>query len=230
MAVPKTAALPLGDAPLLSGSAVYIKRPGWTGNLALERLPFSVGLASRPPSRQGRRSWSIVRKSVCGFPRGTMLKSLRKHWIFPENKSIFRSDAVERARAPLPEGLLNEAELSGALPLAAPRWRRYKAASRCILKCRSVAQSGSALRSGRRGRRFKSCHSDHQINDLADPAKSILKITRPFTRFGIDPTDALSRGRRRPHRGCTPFPDMVHKPVPCRAWPLAGAVPSQGPG
>ena len=32
------------------------------------------------------------------------------------------------------------------------------------MKCRSVAQSGSAPRSGRGGRRFKSCHSDHQIS------------------------------------------------------------------
>src|ERR1700736_6513017 len=29
--------------------------------------------------------------------------------------------------------------------------------------CRSVAQPGRALRSGRRGRRFKSCHSDQDI-------------------------------------------------------------------
>ena len=29
---------------------------------------------------------------------------------------------------------------------------------------RSVAQSGRALRSGRRGRRFKSCHSDHSFS------------------------------------------------------------------
>ena len=28
---------------------------------------------------------------------------------------------------------------------------------------RNVAQPGRALRSGRRGRRFKSCHSDHNI-------------------------------------------------------------------
>lgn len=28
--------------------------------------------------------------------------------------------------------------------------------------CRGVAQLGSALRSGRRGRRFKSCHPDHK--------------------------------------------------------------------
>ena len=133
MAVPKTAALPLGDAPLLSGSAVYIKRPDWTGNLAFKLR---------------QRSWS---GRACR-PRQ-------------------RGAGPGRARAPLPEGRLNKAELSGALPLAALRGRRYNAASRCILKCRSVAQSGSALRSGRRGRRFKSCHSDHQFKDLADLAK-----------------------------------------------------------
>ncbi len=33
--------------------------------------------------------------------------------------------------------------------------------------CRSVAQPGRALRSGRRGRRFESCHSDHDFNGLA---------------------------------------------------------------
>ena len=44
--------------------------------------------------------------------------------------------------------------------LAAPGRRRYKAASRDHRR-RSVAQSGSAPRSGRGGRRFKSCHSDH---------------------------------------------------------------------
>ncbi len=29
------------------------------------------------------------------------------------------------------------------------------------IRCRDVAQFGSALRSGRRGRRFESCHPDH---------------------------------------------------------------------
>src|SRR3974377_1872836 len=42
------------------------------------------------------------------------------------------------------------------------RSRGYKAAD-----SRSVAQSGSAPRSGRGGRRFKSCHSDHKIKHLA---------------------------------------------------------------
>ncbi len=32
---------------------------------------------------------------------------------------------------------------------------------RCYHLCRGVAQPGSALRSGRRGRRFKSYHLDH---------------------------------------------------------------------
>ena len=54
-----------------------------------------------------------------------------------------------------------------------PFWRLYVAAltgSWPCLRCRSVAQSGSALRSGRRGRRFKSCHSDQNlVGGLAIP-------------------------------------------------------------
>ena len=33
-------------------------------------------------------------------------------------------------------------------------------------RCRDVAQFGSALRSGRRGRRFESCHPDHYFKIL----------------------------------------------------------------
>jgi hypothetical protein len=44
--------------------------------------------------------------------------------------------------------------------LAAPPWRRYKTAHQ---RCRSVAQPGRAPRSGRGGRRFKSCHSDQYL-------------------------------------------------------------------
>ncbi len=88
MAVPKTAALPLGDAPKRAVEAAYIAPGRGAGNR---------------PGRQAKRvvSW-----------------------------------------------------------LAARHARRYKAASR-EHRCRSVAQSGSAPRSGRGGRRFKSCHSDH---------------------------------------------------------------------
>ena len=39
----------------------------------------------------------------------------------------------------------------------------------CSLFYRSVAQLGRALRSGRRGRRFKSCHSDFYLQKNAKP-------------------------------------------------------------
>ncbi len=49
---------------------------------------------------------------------------------------------------------------------------------------RDVAQFGSALRSGRRGRRFKSCHPDHE--------KSVLKISvRFFQRYKFLPEFAI---------------------------------------
>ena len=42
---------------------------------------------------------------------------------------------------------------------------------------RGVAQFGRALRSGRRGRRFKSCHLDHSSEMLSAP--TIIPITEP---------------------------------------------------
>ncbi len=44
--------------------------------------------------------------------------------------------------------------------LAGAGCRRYKPPAPCVGQCRSVAQPGRAPRSGRGGRRFKSCHSD----------------------------------------------------------------------
>ena len=50
---------------------------------------------------------------------------------------------------------------------AALPWSRYIRPSG-----RSVAQPGSALRSGRRGRRFKSCHSDQLHQSVVNRASS----------------------------------------------------------
>ncbi len=56
----------------------------------------------------------------------------------------------------------SQRSISSITLLAVCETRGYKPPS-----CRSVAQPGRALRSGRRGRRFESCHSDQEINDLA---------------------------------------------------------------
>ena len=48
---------------------------------------------------------------------------------------------------------------------------------------RSVAQPGRALRSGRRGRRFKSCHSDQLFPEISTMSKrraSVVFYYRPF--------------------------------------------------
>jgi hypothetical protein len=42
--------------------------------------------------------------------------------------------------------------------------------------CRSVAQPGRAPRSGRGGRRFKSCHSDQQISDRSTTSKTTYRL------------------------------------------------------
>ena len=46
------------------------------------------------------------------------------------------------------------------LDFSSPLW--YNIIS---LRLRDVAQFGRALRSGRRGRRFESCHLDHEAHD-----------------------------------------------------------------
>ena len=66
--------------------------------------------------------------------------------------------------------------------------------------CRSVAQSGSAPRSGRGGRRFKSCHSDQ------------------FSRFLLQ-ADSASLRRQRLH------PRVVNIPFHAAAQFLAGRQP-----
>src|SRR5262249_19979019 len=57
----------------------------------------------------------------------------------------------------------------GSCPCKKPRGEAIRPAR---AKCRSVAQSGSAPRSGRGGRRFKSCHSDQysKIKRFATPS------------------------------------------------------------
>src|SRR5215510_3099994 len=69
---------------------------------------------------------------------------------------------------------------------------------------RSVAQPGSAPRSGRGGRRFKSCHSDHYLKRLA-PARQPKGAVAP--RYGLPtarPTWSIDR-RAVPFRD----PDLV---------------------
>ena len=66
-----------------------------------------------------------------------------------------------------------------AKPLARRRSRGYKAHTRSAgppRQCRSVAQPGSAPRSGRGGRRFESSHSDHFFlsgQSLTNPAHGL---------------------------------------------------------
>jgi hypothetical protein len=107
-------------------------------------------------------------------------------------------------------------DIAGSLPgslLAAPGSRGYKTAHQ---RNRSVAQSGSAPRSGRGGRRFKSCHSDQLSHDndaygasygernpipslfgAANPnLLTLLTFRRPFV-----PRSTSPAGQRLPHVG-----------------------------
>jgi hypothetical protein len=136
MAVPKTAALPLGDAP--PARRIH-SRPA-----APWQRPCAGGLKRRPPIQYGATH------------------ALEREGVSPQSpcraRRPLRDTMIKRAWAdPRPETGL--AACTGAR-LAGPQERRYNPPHQ-KQRLRSVAQSGSAPRSGRGGRRFKSCHSDH---------------------------------------------------------------------
>src|SRR5258708_4239030 len=68
--------------------------------------------------------------------------------------------ALIAAELALVTGVMTPPVMLRSPVLAAGGGQGYKTAAS---QYRSVAQSGSAPRSGRGGRRFKSCHSDHYL-------------------------------------------------------------------
>src|SRR5690606_28384252 len=92
-------------------------------------------------------------------PRSSLLRGAVRYakafWdATPENRRIFIDQRLfQKAQIP---------RLRGPKPVAiSPLLGATTASGPCREECRSVAQSGRALRSGRRGRRFESSHSDH---------------------------------------------------------------------
>src|SRR5699024_1043620 len=63
---------------------------------------------------------------------------------------------------------------------------------------RGVAQLGSALRSGRRGRRFKSCHPDHEVWRLPEERGWAPHLTCVAAGAGAHRRGAWSSRRWRP--------------------------------
>ena len=118
MAESKSAALPLGDAPM----AWDVTSKGQDCNPIARRGP------STEPLIFARR----VRSLAVALPKNAGYK----HAVCP-----YPVMADER------------------------QWFSRQWLSSCV-ESRSVAQPGRALRSGRRGRRFKSCHSDHSFKQF----------------------------------------------------------------
>ena len=64
---------------------------------------------------------------------------------------------------------------------------------------RDVAQFGRALRSGRRGRRFESCHLDHQ-RDAGPLSPAVSSVGDFYAREGLCYAVAIQRQCRQPYR------------------------------
>ena len=187
MAVPKTAALPLG----------YTPRP-W------ERCIAMSFQKRKPPCPQSFRSSD--RFSPDGFwrPAGRLVspgkmrrKRLELSWKMHSPKHISlrmltvskKSPASPQFACGIGPALLNDPPRSAALPRCS-RWVYLEPS-----KCRSVAQPGSAPRSGRGGRRFESSHSDHffLIHSIDPELLLPLKVRRNCRRSAANINAAMRR-------------------------------------
>ena len=124
-------------------------------------------------------------------------------------------------------------------PLAVLPGRRYKTGLPDEDRCRSVAQSGSAPRSGRGGRRFKSCHSDHSFQGsghswlwpqtVSGPLRAWPGNGRPAAR--VPHTSDVDQLAPAEHRGIPgrpgPFPSCIEGG---QAWTRATWTGGSGGG
>lgn len=157
--------------------------------------PIPLRKAPRP---ELRRTASPVSRPACAATRiGSVFL---KCWLGREDSNLRmavpKTAALPLGDAPTRRSLLERGDArrnhSGMLPTSAKRDRRpslhriphhsrsallRQRATLAISRPpvdRSVAQSGSAPRSGRGGRRFKSCHSDHSFQALG-----LMGLKRP---------------------------------------------------
>ena len=110
-------------------------------------------LPRNPALLPGKRSPARLRVSIQGKTGGSFRRA-----------SAAGAGQVRRSPNPRRSHFLGAGE-KAKCGLAAGALLDYKGAARApeATGYRSVAQSGSAPRSGRGGRRFKSCHSDHYL-------------------------------------------------------------------
>src|SRR6202007_2093923 len=105
------------------------------------------------------------------------------------------------------------------------QWSRLKISKIGFLQCvkgdaisrglsRSVAQPGRALRSGRRGRRFESCHSDHPSYTIKSlPGQlSGQKRGRPCLRHLIPKSERAASPKAAPNRKKISTPKRITNP------------------
>ena len=116
-------------------------------------------------------------------------------------------DNIISGRPPTSNGTLGQRTASLGLR-AMPRWARGARRLSCghwrsrlytgrTLASRSVAQLGSAPRSGRGGRRFKSCHSDQLMVRLM--VRNITALVAPYGAFMNPNSDRCAEGSRSLH-------------------------------
>ena len=138
-----------------------------------------AGCTSRP-------AWATTHTCRCGSPAGRRRRC--SPWcrgtrpaepvVSRPGTSPLRTDGEKRRDGPLDRGVSSRSTGHRRDHRATgPEHRRPS--DRLLAFHRGVAQLGSALRSGRRGRRFKSCHPDHSPRSTPGATGSGGRVVRP---------------------------------------------------
>ena len=144
-----------GIASLRETLRIQPLSPVWTGDDRSAACPQSP-LAARSSSALGSGASSSA-PSMLAAPFQPDARPADAPPRPPPQPSLPAIICHQRCAFPADSFPMNELSQKGASQRCG-----YAMISNAVFRCRDVAQFGSALRSGRRSRRFKSCHPDQE--------------------------------------------------------------------
>ena len=151
------------------------------GNIAESARRFSAELSGDLIIREARDRWLMLRSpATARFSRSRPRQMRRPDWLagapgFEPGNGGIKIRCLTTWLRPNGRNLPCLAPLFNVLEESAGLKRARSPAKGT--RGRSVAQPGSAPRSGRGGRRFKSCHSDHYLRETPSRFAASLRHT-----------------------------------------------------
>jgi hypothetical protein len=148
-------------------------------------------------------------------PPGPASRTPLQCWAFETLRSHGQGPPIERLRGTgrasihLRIGLLSRAlDFPANRSISSSGHRLNRASGNT---CRSVAQSGSAPRSGRGGRRFKSCHSDHLFLNHCSGVSQCRLGNRPDSEARALGADPSHRALHAPRQSSGPVLTVISR-------------------